>query len=229
MKFHPEEVNSWPAFRPGITGHDVARSRDRSTAVVGGRGPFESEFIGIKEFNELPKGLYGSPRASVLAAIDRRYHSNNLIIPDLSNDPTYAEVLYRTFGRRVIGLHIGRYGDGMYAEPRPVADAAIPVYTIGRSYLLELLHSELQIQRVRFANGEDSRRMYQQLVDLQVDFRDTGIVYECVSGHHDDLAIACAMVVWAARHPHLPSWTHNVERRRIIPQRRMTVSAKGWT
>ncbi len=28
-----------------------------------------------------------------------------VIIVDLSNDPSYAEVLYETFVRRVIGLH----------------------------------------------------------------------------------------------------------------------------
>src|SRR5262249_12432198 len=33
--FNPEDVMPWPAFRPLIIAHDVARSGDRSTAVVG--------------------------------------------------------------------------------------------------------------------------------------------------------------------------------------------------
>ena len=39
-------------------------------------------------------------------AIDRRYNSKALIIADLSNDPSYAEVLFENFGARVIGVQI---------------------------------------------------------------------------------------------------------------------------
>jgi hypothetical protein len=90
--------DTWPCFRPLIIAHDVGRSRDRSTAVVGGLSPFEPRLTGIKEAEELPQGVYGSARASALAAIDRRYNSDALIVADLSNDPTYAEVLFDTFG-----------------------------------------------------------------------------------------------------------------------------------
>ena len=113
MTFHRDHPSTWPAFRPLIIAHDVGRSRDRSTAVVGGNSPFEPRLLGIAELEELPQGLYGSPRASALAAVDRRYHNNALIVADLSNDPTYAEVLYETFGPRVIGLQISRHGDGI--------------------------------------------------------------------------------------------------------------------
>ena len=71
---------------------------DRSTAVIGGNGPFEPRLLGIRELHELPQGLYGSARAGALAAIDRQYNSNALIVVDLSNDATYAEVLFETFG-----------------------------------------------------------------------------------------------------------------------------------
>jgi len=116
MTFHRDDPNTWPVFKPLIIAHDVGRSRDRSTAVVGGLGPFEPTLIGIKEAEELPQGLYGSRRASALAAIDRRYNNNALIVADLSYDPTYAEVLFETFGPRVIGLTISRNGDGMNGE-----------------------------------------------------------------------------------------------------------------
>ena len=66
------------------------------------------------------KACSDSARASALAAVDRRYHNNALIVADLSNDATYAEVLLETFGRRVIGVHISRHGDGMNVERRPV-------------------------------------------------------------------------------------------------------------
>ncbi len=80
--------------------------RPPSSAATVRIGP---RLLGIKELEELPKGLYGSARASALAAIDRRYNNNALIVADLSNDATYAETLFDTFGsQRVIGLQIGR-------------------------------------------------------------------------------------------------------------------------
>ena len=33
MNYHPDDVTSWPVFKPLIIAHDVGRSRDRSTAV----------------------------------------------------------------------------------------------------------------------------------------------------------------------------------------------------
>ena len=113
MIYSPEDVNSWPYFKPLIIAHDVGRSRDHSTAVVGGNSPCGPRLVGIQEAVELRKGLFGHARASSLAEVDRRHHNNALIIADVSNDITYGEVLQETFGQRVIGLHISRYGDGI--------------------------------------------------------------------------------------------------------------------
>jgi hypothetical protein len=204
----PQELfaATWPYFKPLIIAHDVGRTRDRSTAVIGGNSPFEPKLLGIAEFEEFPQGLYGSARASALAAIDRRYGSNALIVADLSNDASYAEVLVETFGPRVIGLQISRYGDGMTFERRPVKAGSMLIYIIGRSYLLELYHSELQSNQVRMVDGPTSRRAYEQLMALETELRDTGTIYKCTPGQHDDLGISCAMLAWAARHPHLSNW-----------------------
>jgi hypothetical protein len=163
MTFNRDDPDTWPCFRPLIIAHDVGRSRDRSTAVIGGNGPFEPRLLGIKELEELPQKLYGSARASALATIDRRYYSDALIVADLSNDATYAEVLLETFGPRVIGLQISRSGDGMNPERRPVKNSAMLIYTIGRTYLLELYHAEFQSDQVRIVDGPTSRRAYEQL------------------------------------------------------------------
>jgi hypothetical protein len=204
--FDRDNPATWLCFRPLIIAHDVGRSRDRSTAVVGGNSPFDPRLLGITELEELPQGLFGTARASALAAVDRRYNNNALIVADLSNDPTYAEVLQETFGPRVIGLQISRHGDGLQGERRPVKDGAMLFYTVGRSYLLELYHSALQSKQVRIVDGPMSRLAFQQLANLETEMRDTGIVYTCPSGHHDDLGISCAMLAWAARHPHLSHW-----------------------
>jgi hypothetical protein len=229
MIFNPDDPNTWPIFRPLIIAHDVGRSRDRSTAVVGGPGPFQPRLLGIKEFLELPQGLYGSGRASALVAIDRRYESDALIVADLSHDPTYAEVLFEAFGRRVIGLHISRHGDGMNFERRQVKHGAIPVYTAGRSYLLELYHSELQARQVRIVDGPMSRRAYDQLMALETEMRESGLVYSCPPGQHDDLGISCAMLAWAARHPHLNEWVRTAMSARRPRKPRQTYSMKAFT
>jgi hypothetical protein len=229
MTFHPDNPASWPSLRPLMIAHDVGRSRDRSTAVIGGNSPFAPRLLGIAELQELPQGLYGSARASALAAVDRRWGGDALIIADLSNDASYGEILAESFGPRVIGLHITRQGDGMHGEQRPVKNGSLLVYTIGRSYLLELFHSELHAKRVRFVDGATSRRAYEQLVNLETELRETGIVYTCPPGQHDDLGISCAMLAWAARHPQMQYWFNTVlaARRPYRPQR--PISPLAWT
>ena len=55
-------------------------------------------------------------------------------------------------------------------------------------------------------DGPMARRAFQQLADLETELRESGTVYSCPSGKHDDLGMSCAMLAWAARHPHLPRW-----------------------
>jgi hypothetical protein len=181
--------------------------------------------VGIKEAEELPQGLYGSARASALAVIDRRYYNDALIVADLSNDATYAEVLFETFGPRVIGLTISRNGDGMNPERRPVKHGVMLFYIVGRSYLLELFHSTLQSRQVRIVRGPTTQRAYEQLTKLETEMRESGIVYSCLPGQHDDLGISCAMLTWAARHPHLGSWVRTAMSARRPRRPRQTY---GW-
>lgn len=185
--------------------------------------------LGIGEAEELPQGLFGTARASALAVVDRRHGANALIVADLSNDATYAEVLQETFGPRVIGLQISRHGDGMYPEHRAVKHGHLPVYTIGRTYLLELLHTELQSGRIRWAEGPELRRAFEQLANLEVELRESGTVYACPTGHHDDLGISCAMLAWAARHPHLEAWLRNLHAALRPRKRRETPNSLAWT
>jgi hypothetical protein len=229
MRFNREDPDSWPVFRPLIIAHDVGRSRDRSTAVVGGNSPFEPRLLGIKECEELPQGLYGSPRASALAGVDRRYGNDALIVADLSNDASYAEPLHETFGQRLIGLQISRCGNGMDFERRPVNHSAMLVYTIGRSYLLELFQAQLQSDQVRIVDRPNSRRAYDQLAALETELRDSGIVYSCPSGQHDDLGISCAMLAWAAQHPHRENWVRTAHAARKIRRPRQAPSSLAWT
>lgn len=146
----------------------------------------------------------------------------------LSNDPTYAEVLFETFGVRVVGLHITRNGDGMNAERRPIKNGSMLIYTIGRTYLLELFHSELQSDLIRFVDSPMMRRAFEQLANLEVEQRDTGTIYKCLKGH-DDLGISLAMLAWAARHPHLSYWVGSIAATRRPRKPRQTISCAGWT
>ncbi len=229
MIYNLDDVNSWPVFKPLIIAHDVGRSHDRSTAVVGGNSPYGRRLLGIGEAEELPQNLYGSTLASALVAVDARYGRNALIVADLSNDATYAEVLYETFGRRVIGVHITRHGDGVAFERRPVKNGWIPVYPIGRTHLLELFLSELRSDQVRFADQPTMRRAYEQLANLEVEFRESGTFYGCPPGHHDDLGISCAMLAWAARHQHLESWMRNLKAALQPPKPRQKFNWAAFT
>jgi hypothetical protein len=229
MTFNPDDPTTWLIKIPLIA-HDVGRTKDRSTAVVGGHCPFlGGGLLGVQQFLELPLGLYGSQLANALAAVDQSYDRNCLIVADLSSDAAYAETLYDTFGRRVVGVHIGRSGDGTTFEKRRVRNSVVPVYQVGRTFLLDLLVAKFRDDRVRLANGAESRRAYEQLAALEVEQRDSGIVYKCASGQHDDLAISLAMLAWAAQHLHLESWTRPIfdAHRPRRPQQKISPSA--WT
>jgi hypothetical protein len=210
MTFNPDPT-TWP-MKIHLIAHDVGRTTDRSTAVVGGNCPFTiaSPLLVVKQFVELPLGLYGSQLASGVAAIDHFYNRDCLIFADLSNDATYAETLYDMFGKRVVGVQICRSGDGTTCEPRRVKNGVIPVYRVGRTFLLDLLLAELRNDRVCFANNSESTRTYEQLYALETDQRESGIIYKCPSGQHDDLAISLAMLAWAAQHLHLDYWTRPI-------------------
>jgi hypothetical protein len=229
MNYHPDDVTSWPIFTPLIIAHDVGRTRDRSTAVVGGNSPCGRRLLGISEAEELPQGLFGSARASALAMVDRRHHNNGLIVADLSNDATYAETLLETFGPRVIGLQISRHGDGMHPEWRQVRHGHLPVYTIGRTFLIELFHAELQSGLVRLPPDPMVRQAYEQLANLELELREGGAVYTCPPGKHDDLGISMAMLTWAARHPHVPTWYRNLQTRPRKLKRDTSNWGAGWT
>jgi hypothetical protein len=224
--YNPNDVTTWQYFKPTIIAHDTARSRDRSTVVIGGNSPVTRHLIGIGELIELPQGLYGSPRACEVAQIDNAHDNNTLVIADLSNDPTYAEPLHKLFGPRLIGLQITRHGDGMEAVPRRVNGGAVLTYTVGRSYLLELFHRLLDTGEVRFPKNEMMTRAFAQLHALEPEYRETGAVYQCPQGQHDDLAMSCAMLAWAAHHPHLDYWVRAIENARR--PRRPRRDQFGW-
>jgi len=224
----PVHRSVWEYFRPHIIAHDVGRSRDRSTAVVGGNNPFGHQQFGIVEARELPQNLFGSERANALATIDRQYHHNSLIVADLSNDATYAEILVQTFGCRIVGLQITRSGDGMGAERRSTKYGPLWVYTIGRTILLELLHREFQSDLVRLGTSPEIRRGFEQLANLEVEYREGGTVYQCAPGRHDDLGISFAMLNWAAQHPHLHMWMRDVEAARRPRRRPPSNQSSAW-
>ena len=226
MISQPIDPRRYPIKVP-IIAHDVGRTNDRSTAVVGGHClPFFGQQLLVHEFRELPVGIYGSQLANELAKIDQNYNRDCLIVADLSNDATYGEVLFDTFGRRVIGVQIGRSGDGMTLERRRVKNGVIPVYNVGRTFLLELLLAELRNQNIRLPESAEARRTFEQLAALEREQRENSIIYKCSPGQHDDLAISLALLAWAAQHLHLDAWQHPIfnAHRRLPPQQRF-----GWS
>ena len=197
----PVHRNMWDFFKPHIIAHDVGHKKDRSTAVIGGPSSLAPGLIAIKEFNELAQGLSGNARADALAMIDSR-SPKALIIADVTYDPSYADILVDRFGERVIGLYITSSGDTIdNLETRQLKRGQILVYKISRTYLLDLLLREMQNESLRILPGATNVHAYEQLRRLEIEFRQDRMVYKCPVGHHD--AMSCAMLVWAAQHPHL--------------------------
>lgn len=230
MIINPDDPRTWPLKVP-IVAHDVGRSNDRSTAVIGANSPFTpgSRLLGVKEFAELPLGLYGSELANKLASIVQAYNGDCLIVADLTRDPTYGETLFDTFGRCIIGVQIGRFGDGTTWQQRRVRNGVIPVYNVGRTFLLELLLSEMRNHRVRFADSAESERAYAQLMALEPEQRESETVYKCPPGQHDDLAISLAMLAWAAQHLHLEYWSRPIFDAHRPRKPRDKISCQAWT
>jgi hypothetical protein len=115
----------------------------------------------------------------------------------------------------------------MVPVPWRIKDKALQVYPIGRSYLFDLLLRELNNNKVGILDGISGWRAYEQLLMLEMEYRQSGAIYGCASGRHDDLAISCAIVVWAAQHPHLPYWCRALEP--PPPRTYEPLSPAGWT
>jgi hypothetical protein len=215
--------------RPHIIAHDVGHTNDRSTAVIGGPSPLAPGLIGISRFEELPQGLSGHARVEALAMHDRDCGYKSLIIPDLSYDPSYADLLLeRIGGQRIIGIQITSSGDTIdHWEPRYLKHGTIRVYKVPRSVLLNALLLDMERDVFRIRADANSLRAYQQLMRLEIEFKQNRMLYKCPAGHHDDLAISWAILAWAARHPHLRWWCQVLER----PPRsaRPKIPSNAWT
>jgi hypothetical protein len=182
----------------------------------------------MERFIELPQNLFGTDRVEALAAIDREYNSNALIVADLSNDASYGEIFAKRFGPRAIGLNIGRSGDGMTWERRSFSGGSILVCNVGRTFLLEHFHNRLVSREIRFVHGPEAQQAYQQLANLTLELRETGKVYTCPAGQHNDLGISCAMLALMARHPHLPHFVRKLEQLFAPPVRPRLTSREAW-
>ena len=58
--FNHDDPSTWPVFKPLIIAHDVGRSHDRSTAVVGGNSPFRP-LVGAKNSSSCRKTCSAVP------------------------------------------------------------------------------------------------------------------------------------------------------------------------
>ena len=78
-------------------------------------------------------------------------------------------------------------------------------YTIGRSYLIELYHAELQSDQVRIVDGPESRRAYEQLVNLRTEIVRAGSSPRARRGGM--MILAFRAPCWHGRHG-IRIWIH---------------------
>ena len=113
---------------------------------------FGPRLLGIKEFNELPLKLFGSELASALAAIDQAY----IVIADCCRFELRCDLCrnasrhVRSAGHWRADLSLWRWHDVGAAHSR---QGVVSIYTVGRTFLLELLLAEMRNHRVRFADS----------------------------------------------------------------------------
>jgi len=229
--FAIDDPTTW-MFRPQILAHDVGTTEDRSTAVLGGVGAYAPDpKIGVAHMVELPRGLRGTPRANAVAEVDIRFDRNSLIVADLSNDQSYAEQLSETFGSRAIGVSIGPSGDGMAFQRVAVPSGQMLKYSVGRTLLFDRLRSTLENGELKLPPGDPvAKQAFVQLTELEEIVTDSGArIYAAQRGRHDDLAISLAMLVWAARHPHVGQWMRMARPRTARDRPKAGLSARGWT
>jgi hypothetical protein len=209
----PDDPAHWPIKYLLMT-HDVGRTNDRSTAVVGGYSLLVPNELVVKEIVELPQGYFGHQLAGALIEVDARYDHNVVIVPDLSNDASYAEVLFDAFGKRVQGVQISAAGDGTAIETRILKNGLVRVYRVGRSFLLDGLLQKFRAGQIRLIDGPMARKAYEQLNALEFERTEDRVRYICPPGQHDDLAVSLAMLAWAADHPHfMQVWVRPIEDR----------------
>src|SRR5262249_62284784 len=150
--------------------------------------------------------------ANQLALVDARHNRDAIIIVDLSNNAAYAEVLFETFGKRIVGIVIGPSGEGTTFETWSLKNGVIPVYHVGRTFLFDVLLREFSADQIAWPKGPMGQRAFAQLATLEPELRGNRMIYKCPPGQHDDLAISCAMLAWAASHPHLQKvWVRAIE------------------
>jgi hypothetical protein len=209
----PDDPARWPIKYPLIT-HDVGRTNDRSTAVVGGYSLLVPSELVVKEILELPQGYFGHQLASALVEVDARYQHNAVIVPDLSNDASYAEVLCEAFGKRVVGVQIGAAGDGTTIETRILKNGYVRVYRLGRTFLLDYLLQKFRAGQIRLIDGPMAQKAFEQLNALEFERTEDRVRYICPPGQHDDLAMSLAMLAWAADHrDFMEHWVRPIEDR----------------
>ena len=160
---HPHRPASWPDLPPLMIAHDVAwraTARRPWSVAAGPLRPVEGRHSRLPE---LPQGAVWQCAGECACRDRSALSSDALIVADLSNEASYGEYLYETFGSRVIGMRISRHGDGKNVERRPVGRGSMLVYTVGRTFLIDHYHNLLATGMVRLATGPDSRRIYAQL------------------------------------------------------------------
>jgi len=68
------------------------------------------------------------------------------------------------------------------------------------------LLTDLRTRQIHIKNGPMAQRLYEPLHSLEVELKESGKIYKCLPGKHDDLAISLGVLNWAIRHSHWPSW-----------------------
>ena len=142
----------------------------------------------------------------------------------------FYTLAYRRQGIRRRFDRPGRRRHGIPASGRPErADAE--VFSVGRTFLFDRLRSMLENGGLKLPPRDaEAKQAFVQLTELEEIVTNSGArIYAAQRGRHDDLAISLALLVWAARHPHMREWMRMARPRtsRERPKSRVSADALG--
>lgn len=238
--FSPTDPLTWQPRHlvRSVIAHDVATTRDRSTALLAAtaRAEWGPETAGMIDAERLPQDQYGTARAASLAKFDAQHGSRSIIVADVSNDVSYKEDLAKAFGARVICVSISRNGASGARARELVAGVPITSYVLGRTELIDGLHARMSNGQFVLPQTEISRDAFNELADLERVISEAGnVIYKTRAGKHDDLGMSMAIAAWAINHQDFDAWVAIDRQQKIrtgqlrINPRSSRAGSSGWT
>ena len=186
-------------------GLDVGMHADHSALVLA--GAWSGNLIGVVDVKQFSLGTPFEELADDVASISRENRAKILV--DASNNSAFVGVLAARLpqppaNHLVAATITGAATHASQPTPMPIMvgglRAAVPRWTLSKPELIETIGAEMGANLLRFAHEGDWQTLRDELTSMERTVRASGsAAYSAPSGKHDDLVLALALAVFAAR------------------------------